>query len=1528
MNVLELAQAGAIVSQPDPKLDSVSARAYRHPALGERKIIRLVADTLGPAEDLTLEFHGFAFEDASPVGHQLRKGLGFPGWALVNDPEHAAFALEVVKLFRAQAKLARSRPGAAKDGFDSIAQQLGRSVPHFLPSFYEEAARVFLEHGNSNMATMMFGKARQAEKVHALKVDETLRRDAFLEFALAGAVSIKTLTEYSKDLSTEHNPQEAYHHFRELCLRRTLGGMPPWSSMLKELKRLAKAAELDVKKEERTLLEDVLEAPAVARAPIEFWSSGKQTIAAMCKERPELRQLLLNLVPHFSGDRHKQGSAWLDLLDEWGALKLLEAGPGATAWFQRMMGHFHHWSSKVPNPDQMFAIARRAAEAMKSEDKPIVIVDFWRADLDLIELLLSLGVPVAVEDVSSTHYRQAFNLPSWAGSSGPERPKNPVHLSAHEGLRDYLMSSLDRHAGSEPFDAVSAPMSGWKTLRRIWLERQVEKLETEALPTLHRTLEHWESINKGRLLAEYPKLRERLQKLSRNAILGRSLRGFVPEELAWPALEKAIQELGPDNVTVDGLFPVAVVSNAVRAIAVGHDGEIARHDLKLPKGSELEAAAYIDGQFLFRYWAKNDGRKAVWSSGQECELGYFYRGFQAQHCAVIEGVGVTFGGQAIQAGDPEPKQESYSRLVSDGQTCWRSEWSQGQTRMREFDPRTGNAGRFSWPKFFEDAMEPEVKVNVNSSYLFPLPKGLESSPLGAKGGLAGWRVRQKNGQWEGETIAGGRYVGAHCPQGLVTIEQEQRTIGASGRNASFEHDGLTVSVSVLSPDAPLWKIESHWWHLFAVRDTADSRALRGVSDSGVDTLKLANPVLVQAHRKLVEVSQKLFEKLATFLSEPLEAELPPIKGGQLKQTLASLRLEIHDAHDLSGEVQALNEMLPPAQEKPQGLFSKIAGYLGGGARPSEAPALKKPVPISFIAQSAGHLAALAWRCVAPFSEPAERESALALLSHWADSGLVNRPECYRRLRLRHSEYDSHLLALSQSGNRYLLESIYTLGETRYRGFEASPEGKFHTPKGAALDSAEPYVPGWETHQRLKAFVEAAETHGGLTWNPQHPARLAELTGLSLPEACLLWAGFPNFHDWQTNFLPTEVREAMGLKSTEAKVARENLRGLLTEKRLAIFAAAIPEEPSVLWTDTMACVERLGEAWNRIEGRRLTVTPEVLKALGTLSYMKPAQLLPAFTDPGSGPFGKDGRGTANGWNVQYDSQDCFTQSHLQVALSYLAYLFENLPVGDPLRQTAAKAWPWISKRLQNPNLMFYGGSLDASQSSAEHWKSLLGGTDNGKVLMQESTWAGLTFFYRPAKVEPGDPVMTALSRSGAGSDWSLLESTRQSDFLELISRFDTTPVKAGDYETNPSCSVPALVDEVQSALQLSPEEATLYLQTLALLEPTSKNVQLWNGWTAAVYKKAAAGLTDKGLLLEAKRSRAGRSHFLPGGWLEQKSPQLPFETWKVTLYGLPAESARPNMGHIFNLIPTHRLFERAWARVQAGDTPAYEEVRKS
>ncbi len=138
--------------------------------------------------------------------------------------------------------------------------------------------------------------------------------------------------------------------------------------------------------------------------------------------------------------------------------------------------------------------------------------------------------------------------------------------------------------------------------------------------------------------------------------------------------------------------------------------------------------------------------------------------------------------------------------------------------------------------------------------------------------------------------------------------------------------------------------------------------------------------------------------------------------------------------------------------------------------------------------------------------------------------------------------------------------------------------------------------------------------------------------------------------------------------------------------------------------------------------------------------------------------------------------------------------------------------------------------------------------------------------------------------------------------------------------NPQLSVPELVAEVSRTHGLGEDAAALYLQLLALPDPTDRNVARWTGWKPARLKRARAELAATALVLEAKRSRAGRGLFLPGGWQEAKSPALPAETWKAALYELPTH--RP----VLAPLPVPELFARAWQRTVDGDAPGYEELQ--
>lgn len=157
--------------------------------------------------------------------------------------------------------------------------------------------------------------------------------------------------------------------------------------------------------------------------------------------------------------------------------------------------------------------------------------------------------------------------------------------------------------------------------------------------------------------------------------------------------------------------------------------------------------------------------------------------------------------------------------------------------------------------------------------------------------------------------------------------------------------------------------------------------------------------------------------------------------------------------------------------------------------------------------------------------------------------------------------------------------------------------------------------------------------------------------------------------------------------------------------------------------------------------------------------------------------------------------------------------------------------------------------------------------------------------------------------------------------------DVRPGPAGD-EHDPRVRLSELVETVAAGQEISPEAATYYLQLLALAAPTDKAVLSWNGWTKAVLSAAAAELVEAGLVVTGKRARAGRTHFLPGGWLDMASPHLPIEQWKMAAYGIKMVNTKgvPEFTGTLSPVPPPVQFRTAWERCVAGDGPGFTELR--
>ena len=137
--------------------------------------------------------------------------------------------------------------------------------------------------------------------------------------------------------------------------------------------------------------------------------------------------------------------------------------------------------------------------------------------------------------------------------------------------------------------------------------------------------------------------------------------------------------------------------------------------------------------------------------------------------------------------------------------------------------------------------------------------------------------------------------------------------------------------------------------------------------------------------------------------------------------------------------------------------------------------------------------------------------------------------------------------------------------------------------------------------------------------------------------------------------------------------------------------------------------------------------------------------------------------------------------------------------------------------------------------------------------------------------------------------------------------------------DPTVVVPALVAEVASAHGLSEDAAALYLQLLALPDPTDRNCARWTGWRPARMKKARAELAATELVVEAKRS-ARRPHPLPAVRLARPQVARPAGG---DVEGRPLPGARRLRA--VPRLPVPDLFAHAWQRVQDGDAPAYEKL---
>ncbi|HEV2635390.1 MAG TPA: hypothetical protein VGX23_09615 [Actinocrinis sp.] len=1623
---------------PGERRDGASARSYRHPALADRVVVRLAPDGLGAAEDLTLEFLGFAAAaEPVPVGVLRQQSLGFPAWALVHDPANGHHALNLVKDIERLTRVAATKPGLAKEGFDDLARRLAGAVPHFLPTFYEQAARVFLLAENATLAAGFFNRAREAERAYSLVVDETAQGAAFLEFALAGALTAKALTEYSRALAARTTPELAYAQFRRICLERTAGGLPPYSALPADLRRLARAAKCDTVAEDVAFARELLVLPATVRAAAGFWTSYRPQLLRAAKADPAVRGLLLGIIPPTVGEPGPE-DPWLALLEESGAVAGLtdpvdtlpaEALPadGVCGWlvrFDAQQGGRSRWLYRNvadKRRHKLLDLVDRMEPRLRAEGTALALCSRYHADIDLIDLCLGLGLELAAPTDQFS-----IDLEEWLG--GPS-DRDLTAFAGSAPLRLYLYKAVTalatdgrRDPENNSLVKVAARLTGVAGLRSVlheWLDDQAALLALGGLVDLDQRLRLLDAVASRPIIAVNPDAFRRMAALNVGSYLGHALRSGIFDEYGWPALEQACARmagLAPDadpqapvpppansqrsvfqrryyhqeplHWEQTGQWPYLAVQTGMRVAVVDGAGTRMEHIVSVPSGPNVNVynaiLRYTDEQVLVAWNGHPDS--GAYFSGDPARI--FTDEIQVHHSAAsveLPWGGRSFGGRPLTAGDP--KWSAPGKVAADGTDYW-VYISHLENRFRqqwvEFDPRTGTLGRASVPGFFGKPapVSGEWTLQQEKSWLLPLAAGGSGGPLGAAGGLTGFRVlatadgtqycegvdgrsatvRATPGQlWPGATAtaimsfpgAAANLTAVHTGnQHLVDEDNRCVAILMQGRQYGRYSRGTWCVPPV------------EYWSYLTVRDESGSAALRAITDAQAQsliasatqapgsaaTVESVLPQVTDSKLRMgidgyldsaVECQTRLLsltERIAQLEAEPEEQATGPVSWlrwdkdfGRARRGLCPVDVVHTDVPDPETALGILAGLLIPETAPTADDLAKLnLGHYYGQKVWAELLHLGFAAP------------ALAYRATTAGTGAKERAGLLEFLRLWSASPLTAPGGAVRLLTTlppASAENQAGTVLATEFGRAIVLNMAgwhssgrgtwYTIEYSRDGDFGALPEWRIET-------DVRPMAWPW-AQTPIAGFCGLAAGRDPVPIRAEQARELARISGLSSAEAKVLLAGLPTETTGYGEQVAAEIREAMDLKPTVLKTAGKRFGSLSGEDCIALLAALLPVDPATLWTDGPR-LEAAAQLWTGKKGRQIPLPDELITEADRIVS---AEIVQGLVNPASATW-LVGTRTVDG-----AQRSVFSPDNLHAAVRGLIWLAYRLPDGDPLRVPLPQALATLRERIADPAFSIRVGHTNKAAEMAAAF-----GYREEPSLEQDKAWrvgpfefSGSTNEWRGLDVFPAeltgadDPVLAYLAKEESFA-WSsskinaviallgdglerLLAAGLPADGSEGSAGPDAQAAQTFPAQ-DPTRSVPGLVSDAAGKLGLSPDAAALYLMLLALPDPTDRNQAAWTGWKPARLKAARAELAATDLVVEGARPRAGRTLFLPGGWHTLRAPHLPVETWKDPLFGFGPDGD-VQLGLVLPRVPVAELFSVAWNRVQDGDTPRYLEL---
>ena len=1530
--------------------------------------VRLIPETLLAAETFIMGRLGLEPQpQPRQVGRSRPRAIGFPAWPIMTDPDNAEHALNLVADIEWAKKVAKSQKQKVWDRFQELAQMLSTAAPHFAPTLLEELARIFDDSGSPKLAVRAFGKAREFERTYSLPVDLDRHRHALTEFARRGVISAKEMGfEATSCMQRISDPEAAYQYFLGLITDQVSAGSAPYAGLPRDFLRVAKPTGRTPQQAGKELLDSISELSGMRRAPVGFVKALGKHMSGLLDHRPDAVMQLFSTPPtdYYSWYGDQKLEDWTTAFITIGGLNILKEDPAHfRRWLLTVLDTLVGRSDYSPSLIDLIASNSETISGIELDETHLGL------PLEITEALIVAGAQWHLDNVSYEKNNQLESFFDRIQYYRDHRHKYLTHCLENPQIKAHILCGWTLERLMRRGDTVAQVNGG--LLYEELLHDECCHLRTAPLPTIDRFVTSLALAVKAQL--PLGKLERLIEKANVDAatVLAANLAHGLITELTWPELERHIHamrdELSPERgigprLQITESYPGVVAFCGTKVAAVAGDTTLLDTRMRTKHTSfDMIAVPDMDGTRVLALSYSGGSRiSATWDDGEDVSL--------------------LLSGQSYHYGVPEPRHSSLAipdgRLVGDTILCATSRelnrsdsvvygdnagnmWYSGDEYhnyqwcviITQYDPATDTYMRDQPPKQVVDLAD-AAGIIMNWAWTTFLPAPVDNGATQAKiipttntgefCCVAG-RTNDENRDYVLVTGDGTRYLHDMPVYGVTTFGGVTRLVGVEESSTVLYLPGVSAvhgELAVVRDDRgePHWMYQLPWvaWVNLTLRNEEASRRLRVIQPADVA------PLLAALEPDSSKRGTTGNQGRATSGKRVYSALSPNCRPGSAAMQAAADLLGTDDRElcvsvvQLALSVQASVDKLTSACNHARVQHKREAIAARNSTATQEAPALNasdadrparpayavvakvrqlqevidgkrdashigKGYPWGWLSFVGQEKALVSW-AMGPLTPPAARMEAAALLRELADAKIDNHTWRqvlidWHRMSEKPGKARAGLLFADADTQVIVLDTLHGVKKgTKHRLLVAGDKFPETVRDASALGAAktaydlgvEPGMSAEEMRDWADKLEHMDDIDSGEWLSRMRPLIDALTTRTFLTETAaimLLAGGFGTLLSRELAIAAFRRAGGDDLRAAEEERAKTIRRKLKLTRKSTLAATALLAR----------------------------VDPMSRELLATAAFDNNPALVDAFV--AGLPF------------CELAIPDQLMEKYLAepwaASDEKIRILFQLLYPLKPKPQFSGWNGGMVASIALDmaTNLPAQGFADDAEArkvcSFLAHQLTTLK-TATGKNISGNHTSLPLA----------GDINHIKDSRDYEyywGYNLDAFRGLTEGYFDKIIADLgdETKSRPAGCYR-DPRVSAPAVVAEVRHELRLSELAAVYFLQLLTLVDPTDSNVKAWNNWKKKQLDEARAELVAHELVVEGKRTGAGRTVFLPGAWWEAQSGSMPVEAWKSNFYLIRyRERCESTVRWCPPTQPFDQLFQTVWGRWLSGDRPSFD-----